>query len=78
MVLVELEFLMREYSGALTTGIAVQDGNYEAVDPSTKRQASIDELLSFARDYLKVKYIFWCTEEPYFSRDLVPQLREKR
>jgi hypothetical protein len=28
-----------------------------------------------ARNSLKVDYIFWCTEEPYYSEQLIPFLR---
>jgi hypothetical protein len=31
--------------------------------------------MDFAENYLKLDYIFWCTEEPYFSHDLIPFLK---
>jgi len=67
--------LIRESSGIIPSGIAVQDGNYGDVNKETGKRAGIAELLKFARDYLKVDYIFWCTEEPYYSNDLVPFMR---
>src|SRR5687768_5810411 len=67
--------LIRESSGKVLSGIAVQDGNYADVSRETGKRASIAELLKFATEYLKVDYIFWCTEEPYYSDDLVPFLR---
>ena len=45
------------------------------VDPKSGRRATIAELLKFATDDLKLDYIFWCTEEPYFSNELVPFMR---
>ena len=66
--------LLKEFSGRIPTGIAVQDGNYRHVNPQTGKQVTIAELLSFGRDYLNVRYLFWCTEEPFYSRDLVPFL----
>ena len=33
-----------------------------------------EELRAFAADYLGVDYIFWCDEEPYYSRDVLPML----
>jgi hypothetical protein len=66
--------LIREAAGVAPNGIAVQDGNYESVNPKTGKRATIDELVEFATEYLKVDYIFWCTQEPYYSKDLIPFL----
>ena len=67
--------LIRESSGKIPTGIAVQDGNYSDVNRKTGKRADIAELLKFATDYLQVDYVFWCTEEPYYSQELVPFMR---
>jgi hypothetical protein len=67
--------LIRELDGKVPVGIAVQDGNYEHVNPKTGKRVTLTELIEFARDYLKADYIFWCTEEPYYSNDLVPFMR---
>jgi hypothetical protein len=70
--------LIRESAGIVTSGIAVQDGNYSDVNPETGKRADIAELIKFATDYLKVDYIFWCTEEPYYSNELIPFMRAKK
>jgi len=67
--------LIRELAGKVPVGIAVQDGNYEHVNPKTGKRITITELVEFATDYLKADYIFWCTEEPYYLNDLVPFMR---
>ncbi len=67
--------LIRASAGKIPTGLAVQDGNYEDVDPKTGKRATIVELLKFATDDLKLDYIFWCTEEPFYSNELVPFMR---
>ena len=67
--------LIRESSGRIPSGIAVQDGNYADVDRETGKRASIAEMIKFATEYLKVDYIFWCTEEPYYTSELVPFMR---
>jgi len=64
--------LIREASGAVTTGVAVQDGNYEDVDQKTGKRVTVPELLDFATNYLKVDYVFWCTQEPYYSGEVIP------
>lgn len=66
--------LIREAAGTVPVGIAVQDGNYEDVNPATQNRVTIGELIDFATNYLRVDYIFWCTQEPYYTRDLIPHL----
>jgi len=67
--------LIRENSGTVPSGIAVQDGNYEQPNPQTGRPVTVSELVEFATKYLKVGYIFWCTQEPYYSKEVLPLLR---
>jgi hypothetical protein len=67
--------LIREVSGIVPVGIAVQDGNFEAIDPTTRRRVEISELVKFATQYLNVDYIFWGTQEPYYSRQVIPFMR---
>jgi hypothetical protein len=69
--------LIRECAGITPTGIAVQDGNYAHKNPKTNRQVTIAELVEFATEYLRVDYIFWCNQEPFYTRDLVPFLRSR-
>jgi len=69
--------LITAASGIVPTGIAVQDGNYSDKNKDGKR-LSVPELLKFATEQLKVDYVFWCTEEPYYSKEVIPYLREKR
>jgi hypothetical protein len=70
--------LIRESAGRIPTGLAVQDGNYGDVNPETGRRATIAELLKFGADELKLDYIFWCTEEPYYTNELIPFMRAAR
>jgi len=70
--------LIKETGGRISVGVAVQDGNYEHVNPKTGKRVTIAEQIEFATEYLKADYVFWCTEEPYFSTDLVPFLRSRR
>jgi hypothetical protein len=69
--------LIRGIAGEVPTGIAVQDGNYEAMNPRTGKRIALSELLRFAQDYLKVDYIFWCDQEPYYSKELIPFLNHR-
>jgi hypothetical protein len=70
--------LIRGCAGSVPTGIAVQWGNYESRNPKTGKQVTIAELLEFGGNYLRVNYIFWCAQEPYYSKRLIPLLRGKR
>ena len=67
--------LIRSSAGAVPTGVAFQDGNYQHVNPKTGKRVTMVEVLDFAENYLKLDYIFWCTEEPYYSEDLIPFLQ---
>ncbi len=69
--------LIREASGTVPTAIAVQWGNYEARNPKTGLTITVQELFKFASEELKVGFIFWSTQEPYFTRDVVPFVRKR-
>ncbi len=68
--------MMHEYSYHVPLGIAVQDGNYigqtgsnEVVD---ERENLVPMLHAFAKDFLKLKYMFWVNQKPYFEQDVLP------
>jgi hypothetical protein len=66
--------LLRAVADAVSTGIAVQWGNYEHRNPKTNQRVTIPELISFATEQLRVEYMFWSTQEPFYSRGLLPHL----
>ena len=70
--------LIREVAGEVPIGIAVQDGNSAHINPKTGKRVTIAEQIAFATGYLHADYIFWCTEEPYYSHQVVPFLRRDR
>jgi hypothetical protein len=70
--------LMRECAGSVPTGIAVQEGNYQYKNPRTAQSVTVPELVEFATQYLKVDYVFWGTQEPFYSQALVPFLQGRR
>jgi hypothetical protein len=70
--------LLRKSAGIIPVGIAFQDGNQAHINPKTGKRVTIPEAIEFAKKYLRADYIFWCTEEPYFSNELVPFLNSKR
>jgi len=70
--------LIRASAEVTPNGIAVQDGNYEDVNPGTGKRVTIPELIKFATEYLKVDYIFWCTQEPFYSDELIPLLKHAK
>jgi hypothetical protein len=70
--------LLPGLKGKVPTGIAVQEGNYSAINPRTRRRVTVDEIYRFASEQLGVDYLFWGTEEPYFQRDVVPYLEHRR
>ena len=70
--------LIRDAAGRVPTGIAVQDGNLAQVNPASGQRVTVTELFQFARDQLGVDYMFWGTEEPYYSTDVLPFLEGVR
>lgn len=60
----------------IPAGVAVQDGNLEDRNPVTGERVTVRELYSFAKDRLRLDYLFWGTQEPYYSRDILPYIRE--
>ncbi|MFT3786765.1 MAG: hypothetical protein QM770_11460 [Tepidisphaeraceae bacterium] len=66
--------LIREFSNRIPMGIAVQDGNLADRDPKTGKKVTVSELAAYATEELHVTYIFWGTQEPYFTRDVLPFL----
>jgi hypothetical protein len=66
--------LLKEYAGEIVSGVAVQDGNYEEINPKTGKRVTVNEIYDFANNYLGLDYIYWCTQEPYYTDDLLPFL----
>lgn len=66
---------LREYTNSITGGVAVQDGNYEEINPKTGRRVTVKEIFDFANEYLGLDYIFWCTQEPFYTSEVLPFLR---
>jgi hypothetical protein len=68
-----LKFVAARRAGVVA-GLAVQDGNLAAIDPQTGKAVTAAELLRYAREQLRLDYVFWGTEEPYWSQQVLPLL----
>lgn len=55
-------------------GVAVQDGNLEETNPATGKRVTVAELYRFAKERLRLDYVFWGTQEPYYSKEILPYL----
>lgn len=76
--------LMHEGNYTVPIGVAVQDGNYigktgadidytETNDKGDRSRSNIVPLLhGFAKDFLRVNYMFWVNQAPYFEKDVMP------
>lgn len=68
--------MMHENKYTVPLGIAVQDGNYIGETNSekivSKRKNIVPVLYAFSKDFLKLNYIFWVNQEPYFREDVLP------
>lgn len=69
---------LRQYSAEIISGAAVQDGNLEVINPKTGRKVTAKEIYDFANEYLGLNYIFWGTEEPYYSNEILLFLTGKK
>lgn len=65
--------LIRESSRSVPAGIAVQDGNLEEIDPKTGARVTVQQLIDFAANNLGAHYVFWGTQEPFYSADVLPR-----
>ena len=67
--------MMHEYTYTVPLGIAVQEGNYIGQTGSDEiiqdRKNIVPLLHAFAKDFLKVQYMFWVYQEPYFTEDVL-------
>lgn len=67
--------MMHENRYDVPLGIAIQDGNYTGVtgsEKATKTGENIVPLLhAFAKDFMRVDYMFWVNPKPYFERDVL-------
>jgi hypothetical protein len=68
--------LIQARSPNTVAGVAVQWGNLEDKNPATGERVAVGELYEFARDDLRLDYIFWGTQEPYYSEEILPHLRK--
>jgi len=59
----------------IPAGVAVQWGNLEDINPATGERVTVAELHRFARDRLRLDYIFWGTQEPYYTEQVLPYIR---
>lgn len=73
--------MMHESSYTVPLGIAIEDGNYigetgDATEDKTQTHENIVPLLyAFAKDFLKINYMFWANQEPYFKEDVLSCFR---
>lgn len=58
----------------IPAGVAVQDGNLDDRNPVTGRPVTVEELYRFGTDRLRLTYIFWGTQEPFYTREILPYL----
>ena len=67
--------LIAARGSSVVAALAVQSGNLEDKDPGTGELVTVAQLHRFARDFLRLDYVFWGTQEPYYSSQVLPYLR---
>lgn len=69
--------LIAARSANVPAGMAVQDGNLRDLNPATNRRVTVPELHRYATEELHLDYIFWGTEEPFYTDEILPFLRTR-
>jgi len=68
--------MMHESQYTVPLGVAVQDGNYISKTATLEvvgdRKNIVPMLHAFAKEFLKVSYMFWSNQSPYFEQDVIP------
>lgn len=67
--------LIEKRPPGVIAAMAVQDGNLADRDRTTGQRISVAQLFEFARSRLHLNYLFWGTEEPYYTSEVLPFLR---
>ncbi len=63
--------------GKLLIGMAIQEPDYTYENPQTGAPYGFNDFYRFAKDYLGANILFWNTQEPFFSNQLLPRLNEQ-
>lgn len=67
--------MMHEHKYSVPLGIAVQDGNYIGLTNTTKKITDHKNLVpllhAFAKEFMRVNYMFWVDQKPYFQEDVL-------
>lgn len=66
--------LIRDSYQKVVSGVAVQDGTGDYINPKTKAKITAREIYDFGHDYLHLTYIFWGTEDPFYHAQTLPLL----
>lgn len=63
---------LKAYSADIISGVAVQYGNYQEINPKTSKEVRVEEIYAFGQEEAAADYIFWSTQEPYYSQQVIP------
>ena len=69
--------LIAERNESVIAGMAVQWGNLEDIDPGTGIRVTVETLHRYAEEELQLDYIFWGTQQPFYSQEILPYLRQQ-
>jgi hypothetical protein len=67
-----------QYKGKIAEiGMAIQEPDYTYKNSVTHKSYNFSEFYFFAKNYLGATIIFWNTQEPFFSKELKPNLNSQ-
>jgi hypothetical protein len=70
-----MQALVAGRPAGIIAAVAVQDGNLAEQDPANGARVTVEQLHRFAVQRLRLDYVFWGIEEPYYSSEILPHLR---
>jgi len=69
-----LPLIAKRVSGTVA-GMAIQWGNLEDTNRRTGERVTVEELAEYARGELRLDYVFWGIQEPFFTEEILPYLQ---
>ncbi|WBV68953.1 hypothetical protein PGH46_01760 [Legionella pneumophila] len=63
-----------KFKGKIEIAMAIQEPDYTYTNPKSGNFYRFDDFYSFSKEYLGAFILFWNTEEPFFSEQLLPKL----
>lgn len=68
----------KQFKGKILTGMAIQEPDYTYKNPDAGDYYDFSDFYNFTYNYLGASILFWNIQEPFFSKQLLPNLDSKK